>query len=58
MNGAYVAIGAAFVAIGAASIARGKKAEEETAAKNAKLSGMLMILAGLIFAVTGWFAGS
>lgn len=58
MNGAYVAIGAAFVAIGSASIARGKKAGDEAQAKNAKTSGMLMILAGGIFMATGIIAGN
>lgn len=58
MNGAYIAIGAAFIAIGAAAAARGRKAEDETKAKNARLSGMLMILAGAIFMATGVIAGN
>ena len=53
MNAAYIAIGCAFIAIGAASIARGRTAADETKAKNARISGMLMILAGAIFAATG-----
>ena len=57
MNGAYIAIGCAFIAIGAAIAARGRKAGDETKAKNARMSGMLMILAGAIFAVTGAVAG-
>ena len=57
MNGAYIAIGAAFIAIGAASIARGKKAQEATVAKNARLSGILLMLAGLIFMGTGVVVG-
>jgi hypothetical protein len=57
VNAAYLAIGAAFIAIGAGSAARGRKAEDETKAKNAKLSGMLMILAGTIFMATGVVAG-
>ena len=57
MNAAYIAIGCAFIAIGAGALGQAKKAEDATKAKNAKTSGMLMILAGLIFAVTGWFAG-
>jgi len=58
MNGAYIAIGGAFIAIGASGLVRARKAADETKAKNARLSGGLMILAGLIFAVTGWVAGS
>jgi hypothetical protein len=58
MNAAYVAIGAAFVAIGSASLARGRQAEDETKAKNAKMSGILMMLAGGIFMATGLAAGS
>ena len=58
MNGAYVAIGAAFVAIGGASIARGRKAEDAIRAKNAKLSGILMMVAGAIFMATGVLVGS
>ena len=57
MNGAYIAIGAAFIAIGAASIARGGKAEEATAARNAKLSGILLMVAGAIFMATGLVVG-
>ena len=57
MNGAYIAIGAAFIAIGAASIARGKKAEEVIAARNAKLSGILLMIAGAIFMATGVVVG-
>jgi len=57
MNAAYIAIGAVFIAIGAASIARGKKAEEATAAKNARLSGILLMLAGAIFMATGVIVG-
>jgi hypothetical protein len=58
MNGAYIAIGCAFIAIGAASAASGRKADDANKAKNAKISGMLMILAGAIFAVTGAVAGN
>ena len=57
MNGAYIAIGCAFVAIGAAMAARGRKAGDELKARNARLSAMLMILAGAIFAATGALAG-
>ena len=57
MNAAYVAVGAAFIASGAGSLAASKKAEEETKAKNAKLSGLLMILAGVIFMATAVVAG-
>ena len=56
MNPAFFAIGCAFVAIGAASLGRAKKAEDETARKNAKLSGMLMMLAGAMFMVSGVIA--
>ena len=58
MNGAYVAIGADFVAIGSASLERAKSAEDELKAKNAKTSGILMMLAGGIFMATGLVAGS
>ena len=57
MNAAYIAIGAAFIAIGAAMGARAKKSEDATQAKNAKMSGILMMLAGLIFMATGVVAG-
>lgn len=57
MNAAYVAIGCAFIAIGAGALGQAKKAEDATKAKNARMAGGLMILAGFIFAVTGWFAG-
>ena len=57
MNAAYIAIGCAFIAIGAGALGQAKKAEDETKAKNARLSGGLMILAGFIFAVTGWAVG-
>ena len=57
MNGAYIAIGAAFIAIGAAIGARSKKAADELHAKNAKTSGILMMLAGVIFMATGVIAG-
>ena len=58
MNAAYVAIGCAFIAIGGAALGRAKKAADETAAKNAKTSGMLMMLAGAIFLATGVAVGS
>ena len=58
MNAAYIAIGALFVVLGAGSLAASRKAEEETKAKNAKLSGMLMMLAGVIFMATAVVAGS
>ncbi len=58
MNAAYIAIGAAFVAIGVGSLAASKKAEEETKAKNARLSGILMMIAGGIFMATGAIAGN
>ena len=58
MNAAYIAIGCAFIAIGGAAAARGRKAEDETQAKNARLSGMLLILAGAIFAGTGVLVGN
>ena len=57
MNGAYIGIGAALIAIGAAMGARSKKAADETQAKNAKLSGGLMMLAGVVFMATGVIAG-
>jgi hypothetical protein len=57
MNGAYIAIGAAFIAIGAASIARSRKADDVTVARNRRLSGILMMVAGLIFMATGVIAG-
>ena len=57
MNAAYIAIGAAFIAIGAAMGARSKKAEDSLQAKNAKMSGILMMLAGVIFMATGVIAG-
>ncbi|MCL6699150.1 hypothetical protein LZ496_10210 [Sphingomonas sp. NSE70-1] len=58
MNASYVAIGAAFVAIGAGSLAASKKAEDETKAKNSKLAGILMMVAGGIFMATGAAAGN
>ena len=58
MNAAYIAIGCAFIAIGGAAAARGRKGEDETQAENARLSGMLMILAGAIFAGTGVLIGN
>ena len=57
MNGAYIAIGAAFIAIGAAMGPRSKKAADELRAKNARVSGVLMMLAGVIFMATGVIAG-
>ena len=57
MNGAYIAIGAAFIAIGAAMGARSKKAADGIQARNARTSGMLMMLAGVIFMATGVIAG-
>ena len=57
MNGAYIAIGAAFIAIGAGMGARSKRAADELQAKNAKVSGTLMMLAGVIFMATGVIAG-
>ena len=57
MNAAYIAIGCAFIAIGAAALGQGKKAADATKAKNAKLSGGLMMLAGAIFIATGVVAG-
>ena len=57
MNGAFIAIGGAFIAIGATSLATAKKAEDEVKAKNSRTSGMLMMLAGTIFAATGALAG-
>lgn len=57
MNAAYIAIGCAFFAIGAVAIARGGKAGDAAKAKNAKVSGALMMLAGAIFAATGALAG-
>ena len=47
----------AFIAIGAAMGARSKKAADELQAKNAKTSGILMMLAGVIFMATGVIAG-
>jgi hypothetical protein len=57
MNAAYVAIGAAFVALGGASIARSRKAEDGMKAKNSKVGGILMMVAGGIFMATGALAG-
>ena len=57
MNTAYIAIGAALIAIGAAMSARSKKAGDELRAKNAKVSGILMALAGAIIIATGAVAG-
>jgi len=57
MNAAYIAIGAVFVILGAGSLAASKKAEDETKAKNARLSGILMMLAGVIFMATAVAAG-
>ena len=57
MNAAYVAIGAAFVALGGASIAKSRKDEDGMKAKNSKIAGMLMMLAGGIFMATGALAG-
>lgn len=57
MNAAYIAIGCAFIAIGGASLAGGRKADDKLKARNANLSGMLMVLAGAIFAATGAVAG-
>lgn len=57
MNAAYIAIGCAFIAIGATAAARSKKAADPDGARNSKLSGGLMMLAGLIFAVTGLLVG-
>ena len=58
MNGAYIAIGCAFIAIGAASLAAARNAEDEVKAKNSRTSGLLMMLAGAIFAATGALAGN
>jgi len=58
MNAAYIAIGGAFIAIGAASLAQSRKAEDEAKAKNAKTSGILMMLASAIFMATGAVAKS
>ena len=57
MNATYVAIGAAFVAIGSASIASSRKAEDGLKAKNSKVGGILMMVAGGIFMATGALAG-
>jgi hypothetical protein len=57
VNGAYIAIGAAFIAIGAAMGARSKKATDQLQANNAKTSGILMMLAGVIFMAIGVVAG-
>lgn len=57
MNGAYIAIGAALIAIGAAMGAHSRKAAGELQARNAKVSGVLMMLAGAIFMATGVIAG-
>lgn len=58
MNAAYVAIGCAFIAIGGGALGRARKAADETAAKNAKTSSMLMMLAGAIFFATGLLVGN
>jgi hypothetical protein len=58
VNAAYLAIGCAFIAIGSASIARSKKAADTTVAKNRRTSGILLMLAGVIFMATGAVAGS
>jgi hypothetical protein len=57
MNAAYIAIGAVFVVIGSGSLAASRKAKDETKAKNARLSGILMMLAGVIFMATAVAAG-
>ena len=57
MNAAYVTIGGALVAIGAAAMARSRRASEPTGAKNKRVAGILLILAGAIFAGTGLVAG-
>jgi len=57
MNGAYIGIGAALIAIGAVMGARSNKAEDELRARNAKVSAILMALAGVIFIATGVIAG-
>ena len=58
MNVAYIGVGAAFVAIGSASLAASRKAEDEAKARNARLSGILMLIAGVIFMATAVAAGN
>ena len=57
MNGVYIGIGAVFIAIGSASIARSRKAGEAITARNRRTSGILMMVAGVIFMATGVIAG-
>jgi len=57
MNAAYIAIGCAFIAIGAGGHISAKAADDPVKAKNRRLSGMLMMLAGVIFCITGAVAG-
>ena len=58
MSAAYIAIGAAFVVIGGGSLAASKKATDEAKARNARLSGILMLIAGVIFMGTAVAAGN
>jgi len=57
MNAAYIAIGGGLVAVGAAMIAAGKKSGDPVKAKNGRLSGILMMAAGVIFMATSLFVG-
>ena len=58
MNVAYMGVGGAFIGIGGASFAQSRKAEDETKAKNSRIAGILMMLAGFIFMATGALAGN
>ena len=51
-------VGGAFIGIGGASFAQSRKAEDETKAKNSRIAGILMMLAGFIFMATGALAGN
>ena len=53
MNATFIAIGALFVVLGAGALGRAKKADDPAAAKGSRLSGILFIVAGLIFALAG-----
>lgn len=52
MNATYIALGALFLILGAGAFARAGKAGDATAAKNARLAGVLMMATSLIFMAT------
>lgn len=53
MNPVFLGLGAAFVAIGGAMIAQARTAEDDTAARNRRLSGKLFMVAAAMFFVAG-----